>query len=322
MNKRTVVVSLTLAVWSAWLTTLGPLNAFSYVMAHWQSSLTMIFGSMIAGGTSVGGGAVAFPVFTKVLQVPPHDAKVFSLAIQSIGMTSASIAICLTGIKINWKTIRWSSLGGILGVFLGLRFLAPLMPADVIKMSFTMMLASFGITLIVLNRGIRNYHETMPIWRLRERGILLLAGFLGGMMSGLVGSGIDIFTFSVMVVLFHFCEKVATPTSVIVMAINSLTGFALQAFILQDFTEPVVSYWLAAIPVVVVGAPLGAMLCSLMKRETIVHFLIGLISMEVVTSIALIPFRPITVYGSFIALVIFSCLNYFMYRNPVVKHRS
>jgi hypothetical protein len=49
------------------------------------------FGSMIAGGTSLGGGAVAFPVFTKVLHITPYDAKVFSLAIQSVGMSAASL---------------------------------------------------------------------------------------------------------------------------------------------------------------------------------------------------------------------------------------
>lgn len=320
VSKRTVIVSIALFVWVAWLIILGPFNAFSHLINNWESALTMVFGSMIAGGTSMGGGAVAFPVFTKVLQVNPHDAKVFSLAIQSIGMTAASIAICLTGIKVEWKVIRWGSIGGILGVFLGLRFLAPLLPPDVIKMSFTMMVASFGITLIGLNRGMRNYHFTMPIWTIRERGVLIVAGLFGGIMSGLVGSGIDVFTFSVMVVLFHFCEKVATPTSVIMMAINAVTGFALQVFVLQDFTEPVLSYWFAAIPVVVVGAPLGAMLCSLMQRQTIANILLGLISIEVVTSFALVPLKPITIYSSLIALVIFSYLNYLMYRNPVIRN--
>ncbi|MGK7940243.1 MAG: sulfite exporter TauE/SafE family protein [Crocosphaera sp.] len=320
ISKRTVIVSIALIVWTAWLTILGPFSAFSYLLNHWESSLTMTVGSMIAGGTSMGGGAVAFPVFTKVLKVPPHDAKVFSLAIQSIGMSAAALTICLTGIKVEWKVIRWGSLGGVLGIFLGLRFLAPLLPPDIIKMSFTMMVTSFGLTLMALNRGVRNYYFAMPVWRNRERGILILAGFLGGLMSGLVGSGIDIFTFSVMVVLFHLCETVATPTSVIMMAINAVTGFCLQVFVLNDFSEPVVSYWFAAIPVVVIGAPLGAILCSLMQRQTIANIVLALISIEVTTSLALIPLTPITVYASLIALVVFSALNYLMYRNPAIRN--
>jgi uncharacterized membrane protein YfcA len=44
----------------------------------------------------------------------------------------------------------------------------------------------------------------------------------GGLMSGLVG--IDIVTFSVMVLLFRISEKIATPTSVILMALNAVIG--------------------------------------------------------------------------------------------------
>lgn len=55
-------------------------------------------------------------------------------------------------------------------------------------------------------------------------------------MSGLVGNGIDIITFSVMVLLFRLSEKIATPTSVILMAINALVGFALHALVIGNFT--------------------------------------------------------------------------------------
>ncbi|NEO93191.1 MAG: sulfite exporter TauE/SafE family protein [Moorea sp. SIO3G5] len=278
----------------------------------------MVFGSAIAGGTSLGGGAVAFPVFTKVLHIPPQDAKIFSLAIQSVGMTAASAAICLTGIRVEWRVISWGSLGGFLGIFLGVSFLAPILPPDVIKMSFTVMLTSFAITLLALNREARDPNFTMPAWTIREQSIVLLAGLLGGMMSGLAGNGIDICAFSVMVLLFRFCEKVATPTSVILMAINAVAGFALQVFVFQDFTDPVRSYWLAAIPVVVVGAPVGAMFCNLLRRETIANILIGLIFIELVTSLLLIPLRPIGICSSLIALVICSYLNYWMYRNPLI----
>jgi len=48
-------------------------------------SFTMIFGSMVAGATSEGGGAVAFPVMTLALKVPPSVARDFSLMCQSFG---------------------------------------------------------------------------------------------------------------------------------------------------------------------------------------------------------------------------------------------
>ena len=45
----------------------------------------MIFGSMVAGATSEGGGAVAFPVMTLALKIAPSIARDFSLMTQSCG---------------------------------------------------------------------------------------------------------------------------------------------------------------------------------------------------------------------------------------------
>ena len=314
MSKRVIVLAIATATWIVWLIILGYQEAFSHLISNWQIALTMLFGSMIAGGTSIGGGAVAFPVFTKLLHISPHEAKVFSLAIQSVGMSAASLAICLTGIRVEWRVIRWGSLGGLFGIFIGLGYLAPVLPPDVLKMSFTIMLTSFAITLFTLNQNMRQCHLFIPSWQFQEQGILFLAGFFGGIMSGLVGNGIDIVVFSVMVLLWRISEKVATPTSVILMAINAITGFILQIFVFNDFTETVQSYWLAAIPIVVVGAPLGAMFCSLLEREVIAKILIFLIIIEMITSIFLIPLRPLVLYSSFISLILFSCLNYWMYR--------
>ncbi len=314
MSKRLIVLAIAIATWTAWLTILGYHEAFHHLISNWQIALTMLFGSMIAGGTSVGGGAVAFPVFTKLLHISPHEAKVFSLAIQSVGMGAASIAIYLTGIKVEWRVIFWGSLGGFLGIFLGLSYIAPLFPPDVLKMSFTVMLTTFAITLFTLNQSVRQCRLSIPCWQFKERGIFFWAGFLGGIMSGLVGNGIDIVVFSVMVLLWRISEKVATSTSVILMAINGMVGFILQVFVFNDFTDTVQSYWFAAIPIVVVGAPLGAMFCSLLRREMIANILIFLILIEMITSIFLIPLRPLVLYSSLVSLILFSCLNYWMYR--------
>jgi uncharacterized membrane protein YfcA len=316
-SKPFFVIFITIAVWITWLAYLGLGGAFESITSNWEITLTMIFGSMVAGGTSLGGGAIAFPVFTKVLHITPYDAKIFSLAIQSVGMSAASLTIWLTGIKVEWRVIRWGSLGGLLGIFVGLGFLAPILPPDVIKMSFTIMLTSFGVALFALNRGMRKCHFSIPTWSFREKSILFVTGLCGGLMSGLVGSGIDIVTFSVMVLLFRISEKIATPTSVILMAFNAVIGFLLQIFVFQDFTEEVRSYWLAAIPVVVVGAPLGAILCNRFDRDTIAHILILLIITEFITSLLIMSLRPIVVYSGLFALVVFSYLYYWMYHVQV-----
>jgi len=322
VRKRTVTICIALTVWTIWLSLLGINRAISYVMEYWEIALTMIFGSAVSGGTSLGGAAVIFPVFTKILHIDPSEAKIFSLAIQSIGITAAAIGIVLTGIRVDWRVICWGSIGGLIGMVFGAILLAPVLPPDVIKMSFTVLLASFGITLLALNRLPREVHLGMPIWTANERIIWLLAGTMGGIISSLVGSGINIFCFSVMVILFRFCERVATPTSVILMATNAVFGFAFYAWILNDFIEPVRSYWLAAIPVVVVGAPLGAILSSLLTRQTLANIVIGLISLEIISSLLLVEMTSLAIYSSLIAMMFFSGLNYWMYRTNIYSKES
>ena len=55
--------------------------------------------------------------------------------------------------------------------------------------------------------------------------LLLFLGVVGGTFSALAGSGVDICSFSVLCLLFRVSEKVATPTSVVLMAINTCVGF-------------------------------------------------------------------------------------------------
>lgn len=127
-----------------------------------------------------------------------------------------------------------------------------------------------------------------------------------------MGSGIDIVVFSVMVLLFRMDEKIATPTSVILMALNSIAGILTQTFILHDFKVPVVHYWLAAIPIVIVGAPLGALLCDRLPRNLVFNILIALIGLELLSSLLIIEMTPNRLLFSVGALTFFLGLNYWM----------
>ncbi|MGK7887585.1 MAG: sulfite exporter TauE/SafE family protein [Crocosphaera sp.] len=318
LSKKITILIITLTTWIVWFSFLGIEKAFFYLTHYWQIALTMLFGSMIAGGTSIGGGAVAFPVFTKLLHISPHDAKIFSLAIQSVGMTAAALTIYLSKIPVEWRVIPWASLGGVVGIFLGLSCFAPWLPPDILKICFTVMLTSFSVTLFILNKNRKRKKKLISIWGRSEKNTCILAGIFGGIMSSLVGNGIDIVVFSVMVLVWHLSEKVATPTSVILMAINALVGFFLQLSIFDDFPPHVQHYWLAAIPIVVVGAPLGAVFCSKLHHSTIANSLIFLILIEMISSFLIIPLSPAILLSTVLSMVLFSGLNYWLYHLPIV----
>ena len=60
---------------------------------HWPIALAMALGSYVAGSTPMGGGTVGFPVLVLLFEMPATLGRDFSFAVQSIGMTSASIFI-------------------------------------------------------------------------------------------------------------------------------------------------------------------------------------------------------------------------------------
>ena len=60
------------------------------------------------------------------------------------------------------------------------------------------------------------------IWR---KYLQILVGIIGGILSACTGSGLDICSFSILCILFRINEKVATPTSIVLMAINTCVGF-------------------------------------------------------------------------------------------------
>ncbi|MBS1805831.1 MAG: sulfite exporter TauE/SafE family protein [Acidobacteria bacterium] len=301
-------------IWLAWLI-FGGVNAIHHLVSDWKIALTMVFGSLVGGGTSEGGGAVAFPVFTKLLHIAPYDARNFSLAIQSVGMGAASLSILCLRIPIERRSLLYAGIPSIVGVIFGAVWIAPLIPPVIVRTSFTVLVVSIGIALLILNRedGEQRNSE-MPWFGGQERAILIAAGFLGGIVSALVGTGENSVAFMVMVLLFRINEKIATPTTVVLMTMATIPGFLVHVFWLKDFSPAVMGYWLAAIPVVAVGGPLGAVLCSRMSRRLIVKCLLFLIALELISTVILVPISRSALIVSAGTLLICGSLDWFMTR--------
>lgn len=129
-------LALIAVVWPLWALGMTVGDRWHLFATEWFMTVTMAIGSFIAGATSEGGGAVAFPVMTLLFKIPPAVARDFALMIQSVGMTSAGITILLTGIPIERRGVLWGSLGGTLGLVLGLEFVAGHISAPYAKMLF------------------------------------------------------------------------------------------------------------------------------------------------------------------------------------------
>lgn len=342
-------------VW--WPSMLLPENKLYLFDEYGFATATMVFGSIVAGMTSEGGAAVAFPVFTLAFSVPPTVARDFSFMIQSVGMTAASFSIFIMGVHVDWSALVYASLGGAAGIVVGLLYVAPAMDAVTKKLAFVSVWFAFAFSLFLLNlnhkratfRNVPTYrwgsarmvtampttsseeeraatpeetgngsddanppvgesnvtisvddpkHGQQPpaaplharvllarVPTLEPGGLqlgpamaLFFTGVFGGLNSAISGSGLDICSFAILTLLFRVTERTATPTSVVLMAGNTLLGFitrlASGTFTPEGPIQPLAwRLFAVAAPVVPLGAPLGTVLGARLHRLAIAALL-------------------------------------------------
>lgn len=266
---------------------------WSLFLDYWPATLTMMLGSFVAGATAEGGGAVAYPVFTKVLHIASTDARTFALMIQSFGMGMASLFIVTRRIHIMPRVVFWVSLGGLIGHVVGAFYVV--IPSPYPKVLFTFVTSAFGVALFLSTYIMKAApRPDVPNWSARHQALFWGVGIFGGIFASQVGSGIDAVTFMVLTLAFGVNEKISTPTTVLIMAINSWVGFFLHGAVLQDIDPMMWNYWLVAVQIVIIGAPLGAFVTSKVHRHVVINFLLFLISLELITTLLLVPFETLT----------------------------
>lgn len=291
-SRKWLYPTLLAIVYAFWFSYMFIANRWELFQEFWPVSVTMTIGSFVAGATAEGGAAVAFPVFTKVLHIPSSDARTFGLMIQAVGMTMAGVMIYAQRVRTLPKVIGWVSLGGIFGQLIGTYLFT--IPNPYPKILFTFIATAFGVALVISRWLIQwEPRSELPGWDNRYRALFFISGILGGSFAAQTGSGIDMLTFIVLTLAFGINEKISTPTTVIIMGLNSVVGFFLHGVVSQDIGIAW-NYWLVAVPIVILGAPFGAYVASKVNRDGIIKFLLFLIGLELVTTLWLIPFNNFT----------------------------
>lgn len=237
------------------------------VLTHWPMALAMALGSYVAGSTPMGGGTVGFPVLVLLMDLPATLGRDFSFTIQAVGMTSASIYILCRRQFLEWPMLRAALPGALIGTPLGILLVAPYASDLFIKLLFAAMWCSFGILHLHRIREITSYEGMTPHDVSFDHRAGFAVGLLGSMtVASITGVGVDMMLYMVLVLLCHADLKIAIPTSVILMAFTSVVG-ATTKLVLGDIQPGTFENWLAAAPVVAIGAPLGALVVSKIGRR-------------------------------------------------------
>ncbi|WP_250458592.1 sulfite exporter TauE/SafE family protein [Microbulbifer litoralis] len=254
--------------YGAWLLLVVGLDLWSLVREHWPMALSMAIGSYAAGSTPMGGGTVGFPVLVLLFDMPASLGRDFSFAVQSIGMVSASIFILCRRQALAWSMLRGALIGSLATIPLGILFFAPIVPELWVKLVFAVLWGSFGIFHLYRLNEITALERAGDGRCPRDFRVGLLSGAVAGFSAvSVTGVGIDMVIYTALVVLSRVDLKVAIPTSVVIMACGSLIGVAVKS-LSGDWQPGVFGNWLAAAPVVALGAPLGVFVVGLIGRRS------------------------------------------------------
>ncbi len=252
-------------VYAAWFALVGFGGHLATVLAHWPIAVAMAFGSYVAGSTPMGGGTVGFPVLVLLLDQPVTLGRDFSFAVQSVGMTSAAIFIGCRRQPVASRLLAWALLAALPAVPLAAVFLVPLVPALLVKLLFSVIWASFGVVHLLRLRELVQLSGTGLSTPGRDRTLGLALGLLGGATSALLGVSIEMLAYLVLVLVLRTDLRIAIPTAVTLMAAVSVLGL-ITNLVLGRVDPAVFPHWLAAVPIVVLGAPLGALVVQRIGR--------------------------------------------------------
>lgn len=292
------------------------------VLDNWVATVTMVFGSFVAGSTPQSGGAVAFPVFTKGLGISSEVARTFALCIQTVGMGSATLVLLIRRVHVDKFALKCGIPAALVGFLIGIHaltdqsrpFWPSTLPGPYVKVGFTLLVVTMATIVFLGSRvPVREVRRSIRPAGPRQAILLIIAGFLGGIASSQVGSGADVLLFLVAAVLLGLEPRVGVPTTVIIMFFVSVLGFLYlglyrgmlnltieggQVVALggQTLATPLdagrndlLGLWLAGLIASCWTAPLGAAFAAAVSTRVLVGFVAALAMTEVVTTVIFLP---------------------------------
>jgi uncharacterized membrane protein YfcA len=205
----------------------------------------------VLGLIGAGGAVVAVPAFLYLFDFSPLAATTASLAVVAASATAGAIPRLRLGqVRIKQALTFWGL--GIVGILVG-AFLAPVIPELVLLSGFAVIMVGAAIAMW------RKSSSTELVEVPQRAAWLLPVVALGiGLLTGLFGVGGGFLIVPALVLVFGLRFGLATGTSLVVVALNSLT-----ALIFKFDTWEKVDWQIPAL--VVVGGLVGSVVASRWK---------------------------------------------------------
>lgn len=185
---------------------------------------------MIGGGGSI----LTIPVLVYLFQIPPADATGYSLCIVGFSCIAGAYKYFRRG-HINFRAAFLFGITSILTVLLVRKFLLPIIPDIIYQNAYITITRSLFIMVLFANVMIiaamqmlrsnpvaesTEANSSIPTVKALWRGVEV------GLLTGLLGAGGGFIVIPVLVFSFHLRMKDAIGTSLLIIAMNTLSGFA------------------------------------------------------------------------------------------------
>lgn len=231
------------------------------IAGYFASLLIGISLGLIGGGGSI----LTIPVLVYLFHIQPSVATGYSLCI--VGFSSLAGAIENYRRKnINFKAAFYFGLASIITVILFRKFILPVIPEDlfllgnlsITKSLLTMLLFAVvmviaAIQMIRKDVIVQSIDTENPI----HMGKALIRGIEVGILTGLLGAGGGFLIIPVLIFSFHISMKEAIGTSLLIIAMNSLFGFASDLFHISFDWSLLVPLTLIAMLGIFIGRKIG-----------------------------------------------------------------
>jgi len=196
----------------------------------WIGILIMGLTLGLMGG---GGSILTVPILVYFFSIPPVNATSYSLAIVGVAALFAVISYFKAGL-IEFKVALFFVPPALLGILFSRRILLPALPEEFSLLGFPLtksvfIMAVFAVVmLLAATFMIKGRKETtQERGSLTSKGLILIGieGTLVGIVTGFVGAGGGFLIVPSLVALAHLPIKRAVATSLLIIAVNSISGF-------------------------------------------------------------------------------------------------
>jgi uncharacterized membrane protein YfcA len=173
---------------------------------------------LLSGLFGIGGGVILVPLLTLLLRFPQRLAAGTSVAAILPAAVVGGIGYAVQG-NVDWIAAACLAAGIIGGAQLG-AYLLSRVPTGFLRWMFMVFLAAIIVSLwfVVPQRD-----DTIPMTVLTG-GLLVVTGFVTGILSGLLGVGGGVVVVPILMFFFGASDLIAKGTSLIMLIPGSLSG--------------------------------------------------------------------------------------------------